>query len=204
MGNPEYLQSLPFDNAYWPPLEASDLLVGDAPETRSESPAATDVEADVISARQSQPRHGHGTLPLLQLADWSEDKTYDEHPPTCIHYSIEWKLTVNSKLVAKDTEPNLVLAPNAFWTTVLRSKLNNLLARKLPQNKSYRVDDTSVVVFVTDRTERDLVKRFDDLNIEWTILEKQLQTWGYLFRIRKRLRIDISFNYIETSNLVGV
>lgn len=133
MGNPEYLQSLPFDNAYWPPLEGSDLLVGNAPKTRSESPAATDVETDVISARQSQPRHDHGTLPLLQLADWSEDKTYD--PPTCIHYSIEWKLTVNSKLVAKDTEPNLVLAPNAFWTTVLRSKLNNLLARKLPQNK---------------------------------------------------------------------
>ena len=109
MGNPEYL-----DNAYWPPLEASDLLTGDVPETRSESPAATDVEADVILARQGQPRHGHGILPLLQLADWSKDKTYDEHPPTCIHYSIEWKLIVNSTLVAKDIELNLVLAPNAL------------------------------------------------------------------------------------------
>lgn len=66
------------------------------------------------------------------------------------------------------------------------------------------MDDTTVVVSVTDRTERDLVKRFDGLDIDWTILEKQLQTWSYLFRIGKRLRIDMSFNYIETGDPVGV
>ena len=86
----------------------------------------------------------------------------------------------------------------------MRSELNNLLARKLTQNKSYRVDDTTVVVSVTDRTERDLVKRLDDLDIDLTILEKQLQTWSHLFRIGKRLRIDISFNYIKTGDPVAV
>src|SRR6266536_5928613 len=86
----------------------------------------------------------------------------------------------------------------------VNTKLNDLLARKLPQNKSYRVDDTTVVVSVTDRTDRDLVKRFDDLDIDWTILEKQLHAWRHLFCIGKRLRIDISFNYIETGDPVGV
>lgn len=127
---------------------------------------------------------------------------YDEHPPTCIHYSIEWKLTINSKAVSRDTEPNLVLAPSTFWSTILRPKLNQLVAKKLPRNKSFKVDDTNVMVSVTDRTERDLVKRFDDLDIDWAILEKQLQTWSHLLRIGKRLRIDISFNYIENGDSV--
>ncbi|XTI88347.1 hypothetical protein V2W45_1468721 [Cenococcum geophilum] len=98
---------------------------------------------------------------------------------------------VNNKAVARDTEPNLVFAPSDFWTTK---------ARKLPQNKSFRVDDTTVVVSATDRTDRNLVKRFHNLDIDWTILEKQLQTWSYLFCIGMKLRIDISFNYMETGD----
>ena len=66
------------------------------------------------------------------------------------------------------------------------------------------MDDTNVIVSVTDRTERDLVKRFDDLDIDWTILERQLQSWSHLLRIGKRIRIDISFNYIETGDSAGV
>ncbi|KAH7231158.1 hypothetical protein BKA59DRAFT_550035 [Fusarium tricinctum] len=34
-------------------------------------------------------------LPLLQLDDWDPDSAYDESPPTCIHYSIEWKLQLD-------------------------------------------------------------------------------------------------------------
>ncbi|KAK1637424.1 hypothetical protein BDP81DRAFT_286698, partial [Colletotrichum phormii] len=57
---------------------------------------------------------GGDRLPLLQLSDWDEDDLYEEQPPTYIHYTIEWKLTANKKLVARDSEPDLVLAPNAF------------------------------------------------------------------------------------------
>jgi hypothetical protein len=46
--------------------------------------------------RQHSLDNGSETLPLLQLPDWSEDLVYDDQPPTCIHYSIEWKLTVNN------------------------------------------------------------------------------------------------------------
>ena len=101
-----------------PEWKPEDFLVEDAIETRSEPTStqgshAYDVEdiQDAIPTRQSSLHDGQGVLPLLRLADFSEDIEYDEHPPTCIHYSIEWKLTVNSKGVAKDTEPNLVLAP---------------------------------------------------------------------------------------------
>jgi hypothetical protein len=94
MSNSKHLQELLFDTADQPLSNAVDTL-------------------DVVSSRRSQPHHSLGTLPLLQLANWNEDNAYDEHPPTCIYYSIKWKLIVEKKLIAKETEPDLVLAPSA-------------------------------------------------------------------------------------------
>lgn len=81
----------------------------------------------------------------------------------------------------------------------LRPKLEKLLCKKLPQNRPVKIDDTDVVVSVTDRTKRDLRKRFDDADIDLAIVERQLVVWGELFRAGKKLRIDLSFNYIEAS-----
>jgi hypothetical protein len=100
-------------------------------------------------------------------------------------------------MAAKDSEQDLVLVPHAFWHRFLQPKLKKLLNKKLPPNKSFKADD--IVVSATDRSERDLVKRFDELDIEWSILEKQLQAWSKLYRAGKKLRIQMSFNYIETS-----
>jgi hypothetical protein len=111
-------------------------------------------------------------LALIQQMDWDGGKTYDEDPPSCIHYSIEWKVTVNSKVISKDTEQNLVLAPAAFWELVLQPKLEKLLRRKVPHNRCVRPDDTNIVVSVTERSERDLTKRFDETDIDWSIIEK--------------------------------
>ena len=59
-----------------------------------------------------------------------------------------------SKLT-NDTEQNLALAPSAFWTTTLKSKLLQLLEKKTPRNTSYESDETNIVVSVTDRSQRD-------------------------------------------------
>jgi hypothetical protein len=93
------------------------------------------------------------------------------------------------------------LAPTFYWPLFLRPKLEKLLCKKLPSNKRVRPDDTNVVISVTDRSERDLTKRFDETDIEWPVVEKQLVAWGELFRAGKKLRLDISFNYIETGQL---
>jgi hypothetical protein len=106
--------------------------------------------------------------------------------------------------LTNDTEQNLVLAPGAFWEQTLKSKLQQLLAKKTPRNKSYEPDETKVVVSVTDRSQRDLTKRFDELNIDWEVVEDQLMAWSHLLRDGKKLRIDISFIYKEATQPVVV
>jgi hypothetical protein len=44
-------------------------------------------------------------------------------------------------------------------------------------------------------------KRFDDTNVNWSVIERQLVLWSDLFRAGKQLRVNISFNYVETSQL---
>ncbi|KAF4772759.1 hypothetical protein HER10_EVM0012675 [Colletotrichum scovillei] len=152
--------------------------------------------APAVSSRAASQQPPGGRLPLLRLIDWDRFRSYDEQPPTCIHYSLEWKLTANNRTVSKDSEPNLVLAPGDFWDMTLQSKLSNLVTKKLA-NKLFKPDDTTVIVSVRDRSE-DLVKRFDDLEIEWEVVETQLRTWSHLFRAGKKLKISVSFNYVET------
>ena len=99
---------------------------------------------------QTQPKPDK--LRFLQLDEWNEDNSYEEEVPTCIHYSIEWKVAVNSKELSKDTERDLVLAPTAYWHMVLKPKLERLLQKKLPQNRHVRGDDTNVIVSVNHRS----------------------------------------------------
>ena len=107
---------------------------------------------------------------------------------------MEWKLTLNKRVAAKETEGDLVVAPSEFWNEELSSKLEDIIKSR---GKPYKADAATIVISVNDRSERDITKRFKELQIDWPIIEKQLQAWSHLLRIGKTLRIDISFNYVE-------
>jgi hypothetical protein len=165
------------------------------PAVASHEAIAESLGRDTGNVVQARPHLAK--LELLNLEEWDESETYDDDPPTCLHYSIEWKVTLNNKLISKDTEPDLVLAPRFYWSLFLRDKLDRLLQRKLSPSKRVTCDDTTVVVSVTDRSQRDLTKRFEEIDIDWLVVERQLLSWGELFRAGKRLRVDLSFNYLE-------
>jgi hypothetical protein len=100
-------------------------------------------------------------------------------------------------VVAKDTKPDLVLAPSAYWVKVLRQKLESWVKTKTQRSRRVRSEDTAVVVSVNDRSQRDLNKWFEKTSIEWLAVEQQLLKWGNLFRIGKKLTLGISFNYVD-------
>jgi hypothetical protein len=112
---------------------------------------------------------------------------------------IEWKVKLNSRCISKDTELDVILAPGAYWTKYLQSKLDKL-AKKLPSNRTFHIDDTDIAVCVNYRGEVNLAMRSDSLDVDWKMIESKLQAWSHLLLDGERLKINLSFNYIETSH----
>ena len=94
-------------------------------------------------------------------------------------------------MIFKDTEQDIVITPTPYWQLFLQPRLEELLQKKILPPRSVRADDTNVVVSVKGRAERPLTKRFDELNIDWPVVEKKRLAWSELFRKGKQLRMDI-------------
>ena len=139
-------------------------------------------------------------LGFLPLAEWDEYNSYEEGTPSHLRYSIEWKIAVNNRAIAKDTEQDVVLAPPVYWRMYLQAKVEKLVDKKLPRSSHMELDDISVVASVKDRSESDLTKRFDDLNIDWSSIERAFVRWTEPFRAGKTLKVSLSFNYIESAS----
>ncbi|CEJ61521.1 hypothetical protein PMG11_10052 [Penicillium brasilianum] len=162
----------------------------------SPSPDASteDGQEDLSQNKTESPR-------LLQLSEWHDGTLDDELPANYIQYTIEWKVMVNKKVISRDTEEDVALTPSAYWPMTLKCKLEKLLEGKPSYKGRVRSDDTAIVVSVNDRSQRDLMKRFDHLDIDWATVEKQLLRWGALFLRGKRLRLSITFKFVEDDRL---
>ena len=168
-----------------------------APGTPRESRISGAMRSRIAASDRATSRPPADGLDFLSLDEWDEHNSYDEDIPTRLRYTVEWKVMVNNKVIAKETEQDVVLAPAAYWHMCLHTKVQRLVSRKLPPGRNVEYDDTNVVVSVNDRSERDVTKQFDTMDIDWSATARQLVRWGELFRVGKKLRVDLSFNYVE-------
>jgi hypothetical protein len=84
-----------------------------------------------------------------------------------------------------------------FGMSPLCRKLDELV-QKTQVNKPCAADATTIVMSVTERSERNVTKRFDEITVDWLVVESQLQTWSHLARNGRKLIIMVMFNYVET------
>ena len=71
-------------------------------ETQSiETPASSRPNQSLRALSTESPSHHpplrSEKLQFLNLDEWGERNSYDEDEPSCLHYSIEWKVLVNNK-----------------------------------------------------------------------------------------------------------
>jgi hypothetical protein len=78
-------------------------------------------------------------LQFLSLDEWDERNSYEEDEPSCLHYSIEWRVLVNNKKISDDTEEDLVLAPIAYWHEILKPKLGQGSAEEGGSKQEHQV-----------------------------------------------------------------
>ena len=199
----------PFEHIFWPveanqetpSVESGDVRTGSTPgvsthESATSTPSQIGATPAGRFSSRKRRRSARANLALLERHEWDQNNAYDEDPPTCLHYSIEWKVVVNKKLTSKDTEPDVVVTPGVYWEDCLKFRVERLLEQKMGWNHTARVEDINVVVSVNARSERDLTKRFER-EIDWRMVEKRLIQWGDLFQDGKKLRVDTTFNYVE-------
>lgn len=113
---------------------------------------------------------------------------YVEEPPIYIHCMIECGDGHGRR---RGSSPKCLLARG------LGKETRQGPPREASDDGRVRADNITVIVSVKDRSHRDLTKRFDNTDIIWTAIEKQLLIWSDLFYRGRVVRLRIYFNYIE-------
>ncbi|CAG7997399.1 unnamed protein product [Penicillium salamii] len=88
----------------------------------------------------------------------SPSRPDDELPASFIRYTMEWKVKVNNRSISEDTQQDLALTLSALWPLALRDKLYKAIEEKVARKRRVRSDDTSIVVSINERKQRDLKK----------------------------------------------
>jgi hypothetical protein len=79
-------------------------------------------------------------------------------------------------------------------------KIKEKMQRKKARNQRVRLDGTTIIIAVNERSQRDLAKRFEGTDVDWTPIKTQFLWWENLFRQSKKLGVVISINFIENND----
>jgi hypothetical protein len=150
-------------------MDADDSANEWSSDNQSDRQLSDDSSLNIQPARgvrlppQRQRRPAKKTLSFVPYADWDPEQTYNDLPPSCVHYFIEWKLTVNRRLIAKQTENDLVVALSDFWTEEIFSKIADIVKST---GKSCEANAITIAICVNDCSKHDITKHFTKLDID--------------------------------------
>ncbi|CZR52126.1 uncharacterized protein PAC_02003 [Phialocephala subalpina] len=144
--------------------------------------------ASPAAERADQPSSGQHTLPLLRLSGWDSEKQYDKHNP------------IKARRVFADIDLDLVLAPSDFWKVKFYPRLDNYLEDedKFPGG-SYTCEETIIEISVERSRRRGLTKRCKKLEIDWQLVDEQLEGLSDLFSMGRKITLSMEFVYKEVT-----
>lgn len=104
-------------------------------------------------------------------AEENEDEgTPEEQSLDCLQYRIERKVKLNSRVVAKDTEQDIVQLPSFSWPKI-QEDADKILRKKIARDRRVRPDDATVVASVNDTNTVGDRRRRRLLHYRWISLE---------------------------------
>lgn len=192
VGNPPQFQA--FD-----PWDRTPLYAAPTPGNFGRTPtppACSPPASQIFDEHLNTPRDPHpDQVGYIPFAAWDKEG---------IHYLVEWKVTLNTKVVARVTEPNLVIAPSIFWQKTLKKKVEGVRRRKVFQDRRVRLDNITIGASINDRSQDDVHQESETIDIDWSVTEEQILKWSNLLRLGKakgkKLRLDICINYLADDN----
>jgi hypothetical protein len=94
---------------------------------------------------------------------------------SAVHYTIEWKATLNNHQVLHKTEGSEI-KPREYWESYLKPKIDKLLTDNFP-DKILQIVNINLIVLIDKRGYRNkkkLIRQFPKLRINWHVIESQL------------------------------
>lgn len=92
-------------------------------------------------ATQTPRRPAGKSLATLTPAGRTLETSSDEDEPSK-PYNVEWKLSINTRRQAGESEPGIVVSPQSFWKRTLKPKLDEACAKK-----PCEVNKTDIIIF---------------------------------------------------------
>jgi hypothetical protein len=121
----------------------------------------------------------------------------DQGPsPPPLLYTITWMMRLRKGRLMKltdDTIEDVDIAPGAYWTQTLESKVTSEVHERVPEPQ-YQHHDTIITVSTSKRGEHNFEKCFRKLDIDWKVIEKKLRSWS---DSKHSLRVAIVLIYQE-------
>ncbi|ETI20610.1 hypothetical protein G647_08648 [Cladophialophora carrionii CBS 160.54] len=150
-------------------------------------------------ANGAQPASGQPPSAEPEQTSFLNEKDgapYQAHGRNHIHYSVEWRVELDTKILATQSESNVAVSPSCYWRHVLKGRFEQAVRRAFVGDRQPRHEHTTVVVSVTDPAQGDLTKRYAGLEIDWAAADNHLLDWSSYFRRGNALRVTLTFQFV--------